>query len=375
MIISRRGSYALGVLAAVALFAGCNSNGGSQVSGLTPSSGTNSANSNSTNLRSRSHRDPSDTFVGVKWIGNVHHDRRKSWVSADVQRAPRLLFVSDDGNDDVDIFTMPDMKLKGTITDFNQPQGECSDKHGNIYVADTQATQVEEFSRTGKLLSAYADSYGYPVGCAVNPVNGNLAVANFVGFKGHGQVLIFSSPSSTPTMLTNPKQYFYSFLGYDIHGDLWVDGRDDTKKYILSDCSGAFACETVSLSGGTIYFPGAVQWDQKEYSWVLFDQRCGNTNAACSYWVSGSGVLGQATNYQNYDGGPLCDMIQGVVAAYGKQYTAGSDYENASCDAGNSSVNRWQYPAGGEPTDYITMPLAKSFQPAGAAISPQNPLQ
>ncbi len=375
MIIANRGSHALGVLAAVALFAGCNGNGGAQVSGLAPSLEMNSANSNSTNLRSRSHRDPSDTFVGVKWIGNVRHDRRKSWISPDVQKAPRLLFVSDDGSDDVDIFTMPDMTLKGTITDFNQPQGECSDKHGNIYVADTQATQVEEYSRSGTLLNAYADSYGYPVGCAVNPVNGNLAIANFVGFAGHGQVLIFSSPSATPAIITNPKQYFYSFLGYDIHGDLWVDGRDMTKKYILSDCSGALVCRTITLTGGTIYFPGAVQWDQKEYSWVLFDQRCGNTNAACSYWVSGTGVLGQATNYENGDGGPLCDMVQGVVAAYGKRYTAGSDYEYVGCtNAGNSSVYRWQYPAGGEPTNHVTAPLPQAFQPAGAAISPQNPL-
>ncbi len=374
MRISRPGSYALGVLAAVALFAGCNSNGGSQLSGLTPSSTNSSTSAYDMNLHSHSRRDPSETFVGVKWIGNVHRDRRKSWISPDVQRAPRLLFVSDDGNNDVDIFTMPDMKLKGTITDFNQPQGECSDKHGNIYVADTQATQVEEYSRTGKLLSAYADVYGYPVGCAVNPLNGDLAVANFVGLKGHGQVLIFTSPSSAPIIMANPQQYFYSFLGYDIHGDLWVDGRDATKKYILSDCSGALVCHTISLSGGTIYFPGAVQWDQKEYSWVLFDQRCGNTNAACSYWVSGSGVLGQATNYENSDGGPLCDMIQGVVAAYGKQYTAGSDYENGGCDAGNSSVNRWQYPTGGEPTNYITLPVSQNFEPAGAAISPQNPL-
>ena len=359
MKFSRSNSYVLRALAAAALLAGCNSNGGSQSSGLTPSSAVRSYGLN-----------PSDTFVGVKWIGNVHPDHQKSWVSPDVQRAPRLLFVSDISANDVYIFTMPDMNLKGTLTGFNQPQGECSDTHGNVYVADTQATQVEEYSHTGTLLNTYPDTSGYPVGCAVNPLNGDLAVANFTGLSGHGQVLIFTSPSSAPIIMANPQQRFYSFLGYDIHGDLWVDGRDAMKKYILSDCSGALFCHTVNLSGGTIYFPGAVQWDQKEYSWVLFDQRCGNTNTTCSYWVSGSGVLGQATNYQNYNGGPVCDMIQGVVAAYGKQYTVGGDYEY--CGYTSTTANRWQYPAGGAPTNYVTLPVSQNFRPTGAAISTQN---
>ncbi len=355
--LSRR-AYALGVLAAAALLAGCNSSGGSQSSRLMPSSGV------------RSHAlNPSDTFVGLKWIGNVHPDRQASWISPDVQRAPRLLFVSDTATDDVDIFAMPDMKLRGTITGFNQPQGECSDKHGNIYVADTQATQVEEYSRTGTLLNTYLDTSGYPAGCAVNPLNGDLAVANISGLSSRGQVLIFTNSSSKPTVLVNRAQVSYFFLGYDTQGDLRVDGRDKLKNYILSAC-GRSVCHTVNLSGGKIYFPGAVQWDQKDDSWVLFDQRCGNNSAACSYGVSASGVLGQATNYQNYDGGPVCDMIQGVVAAYGKRYTAGSDYEYTGCaNAGNSSVNRWVYPAGGAPTDYTPKFVT---QPAGAAISTQN---
>ncbi len=372
MNISGPRSYALSVLAAAALLAGCNGNAGSQSSGLVPSSGASSATSSrDANLRSPDISNSSDTFAGVSWSGNVHPDLRKSWISPDVQKAPRILFVSDVGADSVYAFTMPDMQFKGMLTGLKQPQGECSDPQGNIYIAITKGFQVLEYSRTGTLLNTYTDKYGYPVGCAVNPLNGNLAVTNIRGFHhAPGQVLVFASPKSTPTVLTNPKQYSYYFAGYDIHGDLWVDGRTLLKRYIVSDC-GASSCTTVKLSGGKLYFPGAVQWDQKEYSWVLFDQLCGGKNAACSYWVSGSGMLGQASNYLNNSGGAVCDLIQGVVAAYGKKYTAGGDYQRPACgDASTASENRWRYPTGGTPTNSAA--AAAVLGPVGAAISTKN---
>jgi hypothetical protein len=366
MKTSGRTGYAFRVLAAAALLTGCNTNGGLQSSGLTPSSGANAAtSSHGVNPLMRDTGDPSDTFAGVTWMGDVHPDRGKSGFSPDVKRAPRLFFVSDARADAVDAFTMPDLNFKGKITGLKQPQGECSDTHGNIYVANTRGFQVLEYSRSGNYLNTYPDKYGYPVGCAVNPLNGDLAVTNIRGFHHtRGAVLVYASPSSIPTVLTNRRQYYYYFDGYDIHGDLWVDGRTLLKRYILSRC-GASSCSTIKLSGGKIYFPGAVQWDKKEYSWVLFDQLCAGKAGACSYSVSASGVLGQATNYENFTGGPVCDLVQGVVAAYGMKYTAGSDYGSVKC-VYTGTVSRWKYPAGGTPTNYMTKVL---LRPVGAAIS------
>ncbi len=348
MNISRPGLCALGALAAAALLSACDGIAGSPLSRQAPSAAVKPPMfSDGMNVLSRDAHPPSDTFAGMTWMGSVHPDRNKSWVSPDAPRAARLLFVSDVGTNDVYIFTMPDMNLKGTLTGFNQPQGECSDTHGNIYIANTRASQVLEYSRAGTLLNTYADKYGYPVGCAVNPLNGNLAVTNIVGFRGHGQVLIYASPSSKPMVLTNRKQYSYYFAGYDSRGDLWVDGRTVLKRFILSSC-GASSCKTIRLHGGTIHFPGAVQWDQQEYAWALFDQgRCAG-GGSCSFWASLTGVLVQVTDYETYSGDPVCDLVQGVVAAYGKKYAAGGDYERTRCgNANGNSVNRWQYPAGG----------------------------
>ncbi len=366
MILSWPRSRALGALAAAALLAACNGIGGSAVTGPALRSEMKPpTSSHGMNALSRDAHPPSDTFAGIAWMGNVHPDRNKSWVSPDAQRAPRLLFVSDVSTNDVYIFTLPDMNLKGTLTGFNQPQGECSDTHGNVYIANTRASTVLKYSRAGTLLNTYADTYGYPVGCAVNPLNGNLAVTNIIGLRGHGEVLIYASPSSRPIVLTNRKQYFYYFAGYDSSGDLWVDGRTALKDFILSSC-GASSCKTVRLHGGTIHFPGAVQWDQQEYAWALFDQGPCAGGGSCSFVASLSGVLVQLTNYKAYDGDPVCDLVQGVVAAYGANYAAGGDYERRRCGhAGGSSANRWQYPVGGAPTNYTT----NVSHPDGAAIS------
>lgn len=358
MRISRPASYALGVLAAAALLAGCSSSGSPSSSGFAPGASTH------VGAPMASHHGLADTNLAVKPIGQVHPDHHKSWVSPDVKGLPRLYFASDSGTNDVYIFSMPSMKLKGTLTGFSEPQGECSYK-GNIFIANTGGDQVLEYSRTGTLLNTYSDSYGYPVGCAVNPMNGNLAVTDIFGFSGAGQVLVFTSPSSTPTVLSNPNQYYYYFAGYDKSGDLWVSGKDASGTYMVSDC-GASSCSTVSLSGGTIYFPGAVQWDGVRGNWVLFDQECGGATAACSYPVSSSGVLGTATDYDNYNGTAACDIVQGVIAANGKKYVAGGDYEY--CGNASTSASRWAYPGGGTPTNYTTSNVS---EPIGAAISTQ----
>ena len=259
------------VMMAAALLAGCSS-GGSQLSGLVSP------------VASQPHQ-PSETFAGLKWIGNVRPDQHKSWVSRDAAQTPRLLFESDDGTNDVYIFGLPDLKLYGTLTGFDQPQGLCSDANGNVYITNTGTSQVFEYSHAGKLLNTYQDTYGYPDGCAINPENGDLAVANIRGFSGAGQVLVYSSPTASPTVLRNPHQYSYYFAGYGPYGyQLWADGKNAKGGYMVSQCI-ASTCSTIKLTGGVIHSPGAVQFDYYEQAWVVFDQGPCASGGSCSYWV------------------------------------------------------------------------------------------
>ncbi|MGB8907775.1 MAG: hypothetical protein WCC84_03395 [Candidatus Cybelea sp.] len=361
MKTSRLAAYALGVLAAAALIAGCS--GGTQSSALSPTSMTNAAHSGANPLHERS---ALGAFVSVKQPGQAHPDHHKSWISPEARkRHVRLLFVSDSGTDDVYIYSLPKVTLRGTLTGFSEPQGMCSDGAGNVYVANTGTDQIYKLSRTGSIVATYTDPDGYPVGCAVDPATGNLAASDIFGFYGAGQVLVWTSPSATPTVLSNPSQYFYYFLGYGPGSSLWVSGRNSYGTYMVSAC-GSSSCSTVNLTGGSIDFPGAVQWDKVRGEWVLWDQLCGDTEAACSYPVSASGALGSPTTYKNYDGGGVCDMVQGAIAGDRLKFVIGSDYEY--CGTASTSSGRWLYTAGGDPTAYATYsdPYA---EPIGATVS------
>ncbi len=362
MRIFRPATYFFGVLAAIALLGGCSSSGGPQSSGLTPISGTNSADQAS-----------DDTFVGLKWTGNVHPDHQKSWVSPELAKTSRVFFESDVSTNDVYIFRLPDLKLEGTLTGFNKPQGECSDKHGNVYIANTKAYQVREYSHTGQLLNTYSDTYGNPVGCAVNPVNGNLAVTNIHGLHGAaGQVLIYAGPTSTPKILANPKQYYYYFAGYAPHGELWVDGKNAKGAYMVSNCGFSNpVCGTIKLRSGKIHSPGSVQFDRFEQAWVLFDQGPCASGGPCSYWVYARlrYKLSEPNNYETYNGGPACDLIQVEIRNVGHptQFVAGGDNESA-CGNVSTTTDRWPYTAelNAMPTDYTTKYVTT---PVGAAVS------
>jgi hypothetical protein len=363
MKISRSVTYAVGVLAAAALVAGCSGGSGSQATGITPISQSGASSHAGAPLGHRLQ----DAFIGSHPSGAIHPDHHKSWISKDIARAPRLFFASDYGVGDVYIYTMPGMSLKATLTGFSGPQGLCNDSKGDIFVNNTNTLQVLELSRTGTLLNTFNDTYGYPVGCAVDPASGDLAVTDIFGLYGAGQVVVWpgANPSATPHTISNPSQYFYYFDGYGPGSSLWVSGRNSYGTYMLSGC-GASSCSTIPLSGGTIYFPGAVQWDNARGNWVVFDQLCNDTNAACSYTVSDSGVLGNQTTYLAYNGSNICDMVQGVIAANNKKYVAGGDYEY--CGTASSSNDRWAYPAGGQPTNYVTYSSYYN-EPIGAAIS------
>lgn len=303
----------------------------------------------------------------ARWAAPRHPDRRKSWISPELAKAKAstTLFVSDSGTADVYIYSLPALKVVATITGFDQPQGECSDNKGNVWVTDTNAQTIYELSRHGYLEKELSDSLGWPAACAFDPSTGNLAVMNLFGASGaDGAVLIYSKAKGIPASYTNPNQAFYNFGAYH-EGNLFFDGRDANGNFMLSELAkGAKSATTITLQGGTIYFPGMVQWNTTANDLIVGDQACGNLYAGCLYGVTvakSTGTVKSTTVLQNASGGPLCDLVQAVEF---NGQVAGSD--NNYCGSLPSTTYLWAYPAGGSATNYNN---ATDATPVGAAIS------
>jgi hypothetical protein len=296
-----------------------------------------------------------------------HPDRRRSWISPALERTQTpLLFVSDAGTADVYIYNVKTLKVIGTITGFAQPQGECSDNKGNVWVTDASGETVYELSHRGHLENELVEKDATPVGCAWDPATGNLAVMSLLGVPSQsGGVLLYLKGSQTPRIVQNSKQFFYNFGGYDGSGNLFFDGRDANGNFMLSELpKGKSSAHTVAVTGGTIYFPGMVQWDAAKHEFIVGDQSCGNLYASCLYSVKIAGKIASITGetkLQNSAGGQLCDLVQGVL--FNKELL-GSD--NDFCSSTASATYIWPYPRGGAPTRYND---TTDSVPVGAALS------
>ncbi len=299
------------------------------------------------------------------------HSLRSTWISSAAKREKSLLFISDDVYNSVDLYSVPKLKLEGSIAGFKEPQGMCTDSHGDVWVTNTSTQQIFLLTRGGRIHRALTDLQGYPVGCAIDPNSGDLAVTNIEGVTtsgiGSGDVLVYPHAHGTPTEYTCPNLYYYYFDGYDENGNILIDGVDGGSAFAL--CGGSTSSlAAIALGGGTIYFPGAVQWSHRYQYWDVFDQNCAGQDASCAYWVTvsgGDGAITGTTAITNYEGAPVCDLVQGIIDEKSR-HIFGGDYE--SCGSAESSIDRWQNPAGGSPSD-VNHDASYVGEPIGSALS------
>lgn len=285
-------------------------------------------------------------------------DSARSWISPLGASANRLLYISDLGKWDVYIYSFPSLIIVGKLTGFDNPQGECSDSAGNVWIANAGTEQMLEYAHGSiTIRNTLSDPVGYPVGCAIDHTTGNLAVMNVDDFSGAGSVLVYAKARGTPRIYANASAHSYYFGGYR-NGDLYVSGVSGKSAYVLSRLAkGAGSMSSIAIAGGTLYFPGTVAW--RSSTLVLGDQRCKNAATSCLYDLTLSGKT--ATIKRAIALGNSCDVAQAWVGA--TQVAAGNNAEY--CDGGKSRVEIWPYPAGGKPTASISSPRA----PVGATVS------
>jgi hypothetical protein len=260
-----------------------------------------------------------------------------------------LLYISDIGTYDVYVYSYPKGKLKGRLTGFGGPEGECVDQRGDVFIANFSSSSVLEYRHAGKSPIATLDDPGYyPVGCSVDPTTGDLAVTNYVTTVGGGQgnVVVYRDAKGSPEAYADPLISKMAFCGYDNAGNLFVDGVTSGSGFAFAELSsGGRSLKNISLNR-SIGVPGGIQWDGTYVS-------VGDRETNMIYQFAISGTKGKEAGSTSLTG-----------ASEVNQFWIDSAQVIGS-DPGAANVKFWNYPSGGSPTKAI----AGFSQPVGATVS------
>lgn len=251
----------------------------------------------------------------------------------------KLLYISDFGSSQVEVYAYPSLMLAGVLTGFNELRGECGNPAGYVWITDQAKGEVFEYAHGGtspvNVLAA-----NDPIACAANARNGDLAVSNLSA----GQIEIFHNAAGTGTVVADANFARTTYLGYDKAGNLFVDGYDASGNFRYAELpSGGSSFTDITLSQ-TPAGAGNVQWDGSYMA-------IGDTGLTI-YQTQGSTVVNSLT------------LDSGCVEQF---YIVGGTSNRRviapSCD-GNANI--FPYPAGGSPVKKITGGL---FIPFGAVLS------
>jgi hypothetical protein len=135
-----------------------------------------------------------------------------------------LVYVS--AGKDVDVYTYPGGELVGTLSSgFTAATGLCSDASGNVWIVNASAfgtSTLVEYAHGGNapIATLQDPNKNIPEACFVDPVSGNLAVAN-----ANANIAVYANAQGSPTYYST-----YDFvkevrtIAYDGSGDLYVRG-------------------------------------------------------------------------------------------------------------------------------------------------------
>jgi hypothetical protein len=182
----------------------------------------------------------------------IQHRIVHSWMETPPKGITGTIWASDVTEGTVDLIGYPGGTLIGQVAGFAYPYGLCSDKSGNVYVADFSREEGFEIAAgTTSVINSWATG-GEAIGCSVSN-SGDVAFTNFYP----GGVVVFPGGGPTGTTYFGP--------GYDF------PAAYDKKGNLFAECDYESPCSTprlAELSGGTwhvldfdqtITFPGAVQ--------------------------------------------------------------------------------------------------------------------
>jgi hypothetical protein len=352
MKFSQSAKYALGVTAAVALLAGCSGGAGSQ---LAPAGG-----SQSNAIKTMHNGKISTSVLNPKVAVHAGAPRVHGHaIKPNCCAYAKSVFISDSGNNSVQTYSYPDGAYIGALPappeGFEEPQGMCSDRQGNVYIANTEEFTIDIYSHSGTFISSLSDPDGFPAGCAVNKKTGDVAVSNIINSSGGfpGNVIVYFGGTGTPTeYATGLAEDF--FVGYVANSStLWVSGlvEGSYTAGITAVNTATSAATPVVITGATVGFPGTVTYSGNTKTMVVGDQ--------------------DSTNFYQVD--PTTFAVTGTTTVSGAGDIVQATVKGPRLigpDASDADADIFPYPAGGPATTTLTTGLT---EPIGSAVSPDVP--
>ena len=244
------------------------------------------------------------TFDGATSAAHPHRER--SWMAPDAQKQLSLLYISNAGSSSVTVYTYLNgggLLLVGTLTGFSSLAGMCSDSAGDVWITDYRARKIFEYAHGGTTpIFTIGEHTGFPYDCAVDPTTGDLAVSHQHPnghYQAFGDVVVYPKGSRKGVAHTISPYGFSDvfFVAYDNMSNLYVDGTPCGywDCYTGSEPAGLFTLvkngsdfTPLTLSGATLYQPGAISWVSPTLLLGDQDFQDQGTSGAYKLFVSGS---------------------------------------------------------------------------------------
>ena len=271
-----------------------------------------------------------------------------SGIDRRAQRSP-LLYVSDQIENTVFVYTYPQLKPAGKLTGFSAPGGLCVNRrNGNIWVADQFHSALVEFAHGGSApIRTIHEGHDYVAACAVDPKSGDVALIA-TGSDDPGKIVVFK-PGHGPSNTYSDDKHLYwpGYASYDASGNLFVDGTHFGVRQLALDelAKGADKLTNVPWHGPRDSYAGGMQFDGSDLA------------------------IGDASKHLIYrtNAGRVSTTMMLRRSCLVRQFFIhdGVLIAPSACKK-HGNVLIYPYPAGGEPVDQ----LGGLRDPVGAVLSP-----
>lgn len=160
--------------------------------------------------------------------------QKASWMLPEAL-SDNLLYISDPGYGAVFVYAYKPnaMKFVGMLTGTDAPGPMCVDLEQNVWILSQPqigSFAAVEYAHGGtQPIAMLIDPAGWPTGCAVDPVNGNLAISS--GLEGQPPTIaIFDNARGKPKLFVDSAiPGFYTCCAYDGKGNLFGYGTEDSQ--------------------------------------------------------------------------------------------------------------------------------------------------